>query len=61
MSMSNHLYLHGVKADKVKVEVTEGRLWLTIDAENGAYVWATIFSDEIAEVARKLGSAVIAH
>lgn len=61
MSMSNHLYLHGVKADKVKVEVTEGRLWLTINGENGAYVWATIFSDEIVEVARKLGSALIAH
>ena len=61
MSMSNHLYLHGVKADKVKVEVIEGRLWLEIRGENGAYVWATIFSDEIAEVARKLGSAVIAH
>ncbi len=61
MSMSNHIYIHGVKADKVKVEVTEGRIWLTIDGEGGSYLWATLFSDEVVEVVRKLGSALVNH
>lgn len=54
----NHIFAHGVTPDKVTVEVNEGRVFISVDTEGG-YIWVTMFTDEVAGVARKLGQAVI--
>lgn len=59
MSMSNHVYLHGVTAEKVKVEVRDGQVSICMDGREGSFIWVTLFTDEVAEIARKLGQAVI--
>lgn len=58
MSASNHVYLHGVKADKVSAEVLDGKVRISVDAEDGSYLWVTLFTDEVAEVARNLIATV---
>lgn len=55
-----HIYAHKVEPEKVKVEVNDGRVFISVDTEGG-YVWLTLFTDEVASVARKLGEAVVSH
>lgn len=59
MSASNHVYLHGVKADKVSVEVLEGKVRISVDSEGGSYLWVTMFTDEPVGVARNLIATVV--